>query len=131
MIINVDMIYPIGSLYITTSTVSPAVSFGGTWTQITNDAYLKIVTSNAGSLGGTSSNHKIPVSSMPSHSHPYNQWVFNGSSASGTHYGYGWESNTGTMYNNMPSSWASIGNTGGGQAYYPYYYGVYVWKRTA
>ena len=128
------MIYPIGSLYITTSTVSPAISFGGTWTQITDDAYLKIVnTSNAvGSLGGTSSNHKIPVSSMPSHSHSYNQWIFNGASASGgTHYGYGWESNTGTMYNNMPSNWASIGNTGGGQAYYPYYYGVYVWKRIA
>lgn len=128
------MIYPIGSLYITTSTVSPAISFGGTWTQITDDAYLKIVnTSSAvGSLGGTSSNHKIPVSSMPSHSHSYNQWLFNGASASGgAHYGYGWESNTGTMYNNMPSNWASIGNTGGGQAYYPYYYGVYVWKRIA
>ena len=60
MIINVDMIYPIGALYITTSTVSPAISFGGTWTQITDDAYLKIVNTvgAVGALGGTSSAHK-------------------------------------------------------------------------
>lgn len=34
MKINIDMIYPIGSIYMTTSTVSPAVLFGGTWERI-------------------------------------------------------------------------------------------------
>lgn len=34
MQINVDLIYPIGSIYMTTSTVSPAVLFGGTWERI-------------------------------------------------------------------------------------------------
>lgn len=31
-----DIIYPIGSVYITFSSVSPATSIGGTWSQITN-----------------------------------------------------------------------------------------------
>lgn len=55
------------------------------------------------------------------------------SSASGTHYGYGWESDTGMMYNNMPSSLGSIGNTGGGQGHSHNIAtkGIYVWQRTA
>ena len=73
MIINKDLIldfvHPIGSIYISVNSTSPATLFGGTWTQITSDAYLKIVSSNAGNLGGTSSEHKIPISSMPNHSH--------------------------------------------------------------
>lgn len=31
MHINIDMIYPIGSIYETTSSVSPNILFGGTW----------------------------------------------------------------------------------------------------
>jgi len=69
MQINVDLIYPIGSIYMSINTVSPATLFGGTWEQITDDAYLKIVSSNPGELGGTSSDHKITIESMPSHNH--------------------------------------------------------------
>ena len=123
MKINLDFIYPIGALYITTSTVSPEVSFGGKWTQIVDDAYLKIVSSSPGTLGGTSAQHKIPVSSMPAHTH----------SMTGN--------NGGSGNNKYPfkivdgpvnwDSWNATGSTGGGQPYYPYYYGVYVWKRIA
>ena len=115
-------IYPIGSIYISTSSTSPASFIGGSWTQITSDAYLKIVSSNAGSLGGTSAEHKIPISSMPSHKHNLS---YRDGAASGSQ----WFLDPGTA-----SAWAgngSIGATGGGQAYYPYYYGIYVWKRTA
>ena len=132
MIINTDMIYPIGSLYITTSTVSPAISFGGTWTQITDDAYLKIVNTSsvAGVLGGTSSDHKIPINSMPSHTH--------GISPHGTHNdkispSEQWGNYPVTLHADYRADWTDYGtkSAGGGQAYYPYYYGVYVWKRTA
>lgn len=34
-----DIIYPIGSVYITFSSVSPATSIGGTWSQITNKGF--------------------------------------------------------------------------------------------
>lgn len=119
MLINTDLIYPIGSIYLSVNATNPSKYFGGTWEQITSDAYLKIVSSNAGSLGGTSADHKIPIESMPKHHHGYT-WMSIGSgstwSASGS---------KGSVYT------FSTGDTGGGQAYYPYYYGVYVWKRVA
>ncbi len=131
MIFNADFIYPVGSLYITTSTVSPQVYFGGTWEKITGDAYLKIVQNdtNLGQYGGTSSQHKIPIESMPAHKH-----------SSSRNFGYdsgtsGW----GALFQTYSSGYVYASsnlsnfmqNAGGGQAYYPYYYGVYVWRRTA
>lgn len=128
MLINSDFllnqIYPVGSLYITTNNTNPSQFLGGTWQKITSDAYLKIVSSNAGSLGGTSSEHKIPVSSMPNHSHKVR---YTGGSANGTYGGMpGTSVNADPRYNNL-----LVDYEGGGKAYYPYYYGIYVFRRTA
>ena len=127
MIMNIDFVYPIGSIYLSINSTNPSKWFGGTWTQITSDAYLKIVTSNAGSLGGTSSNHKIPISSMPSHSHTGGLSCYAGGGGANVF------NFTPANVTNSPqwSNSLNIGSSGGGQAYYPYYYGVYVWKRTA
>ena len=130
MQINVDLIYPIGSLYLTTSTVSPSVLFGGTWERISDDAYLKIATGNtSGNLDGTSSQHKIPVQSLPSHQHTHINW--NGASiglnTGGNQYNLSWGKQGATNDNSA----FKTGYTGGGQPYYPYYYDVFVWKRTA
>ena len=40
--------YPIGALYISTSSTSPASLFGGSWTSITSGYYLRTVTSGSG-----------------------------------------------------------------------------------
>lgn len=118
-----DLTYPISSLYISKENVSPASLFGGTWEQLTADAYFKIVSSNGGNLGGTSSDHRIPIASMPSHNHLLslnidNRWAC-------------WTCAEGGMY--VPQgggTWEYVtNNTGGGQSYYPYYYGVYAWIR--
>ena len=133
MLINVDFIYPIGSIYITTSTVNPSISFGGTWEKITGDAYLKIVQNDAslGQYGGTSNQHKIPISSMPAHKHSAgiydNIGLDNRVAAAGGSFNV--VSIEGGV--NVWTSRIRTNDTGGGQAYYPYYYGVYVWKRTA
>ena len=129
MIINTDFllnqIYPVGSLYLTTNETNPSIFLGGTWEMITSDAYLKIVSSNAGSLGGTNKDHKIPISSMPSHNHS-TRWDFyayqdNGSGIGGMHRKGTWRE----------AGYIAVDNAGGGQAYYPYYYGIYVFRRTA
>lgn len=70
-----------------------------------------------GSVTSATGNHTLTVDEMPKHTHSQNQWIFNGSSASGNHYGYGWQANTGTMYNGMPSDWSSNGQTGGSGAH--------------
>lgn len=58
--------YEVGDVYISTNATSPASKYGGTWEQLDEDAYFKIVTSGAGSYGGTSNEHKIPLTSIPS-----------------------------------------------------------------
>ena len=127
--------YPIGSIYMSVNSTSPEVLFGGTWEQITDDAYLKIVSSNAGDLDGTSSNHKIPLSSMPSHSHVERTRTTDGNwnpiaiNNSGGSTGGAYPNSAG--WTNNATDYGDTYSSGGGQAYYPYYYGVYVWTRTA
>lgn len=118
-----DMIYPVGSVYLSINNTNPSTIFGGTWQQITDDAYLKIVSSNGGQLGGTASDHKIPLTSMPKHRH---------------YGGVRWNTNVGADYlygSNGDGSGGdydqTVGWSGGNDPYYPYYYGVYVWVRTA
>ena len=129
MIINTNMLlaaYPVGSLYLTTNEINPGTLFGGTWEKLTGDAYLKIVTSNPGQYNGTSQDHKIPVSSIPSHNHAIEGW--RGSEAWAI--GYMWLRAAASGSSNTQATISSR-NTGGGNAYYPYYYGIYVWRRTA
>jgi len=119
----IDTIYPVGSVYLSVSSTNPSTLFTGTtWEQITTDAYLKIVTSNAGQAGGTSSNHKIPLSSIPSHTHSYT--VSSGAYMGQTTSPY-------DVWKQLASTSGTTGSAGSGNAYYPYYIGVYVWKRTA
>lgn len=88
MKINVDFIYPIGSVYISTQAINPGVLFGGTWVQTCKSRALAGAGSNiantnsnygtyaagtlnlqAGELLGEIS-HKLTVAEMPSHKHP-------------------------------------------------------------
>ena len=66
---TIDSIYPVGALYLSMNNTNPSTLFGGTWKQLTADAYLKIVTSGASETAKGQTNHKIPVTSMPSHTH--------------------------------------------------------------
>lgn len=115
-------IFPIGYVYISVDPTNPSTYFAGTWQQITSDAYLKIVNSDGGALGGTSNEHKIPIESMPAHTHTYRQ-VANGDVGAASQSSY--QTSVRTYSSN------NTGSTGGGEAYYPYYLGVYVWKRIA
>lgn len=120
--LDFSKIYPVGSIYITVSNSNPSTLFGGTWEKISGDAYLKIVTSNAGQYGGTSSQHKIPIASMPSHTHTVSKTAqYNRPSGVNFSGSGNWQG----------MSQVTTSATGGGQAYYPYYLGVYVWKRTS
>lgn len=124
--VNITMggldIFPLGYILLTTdSSFNPNGYYKGTWEKLTADAYFKIVTSSAGSLGGTSSEHKIPISSIPPHTHQYGA-------------GSPYRANDGSMHYTADTTHnpvATTSSTGGGQAYYPYYYGVIAWHRTA
>lgn len=74
MKINIDFIYPIGTIYETTSTVHPNVLFGGTWEEygrgrVTVGLYPTwSETSYIGQIGGEKE-HTLTVKEMPSHIH--------------------------------------------------------------
>ena len=118
-----DLMHPVNSLFISKNNTSPASLFGGTWEQLSADAYFKIVTSNGGNLGGTSSSHKIPIGSMPSHVHT--KYMSDGTETNEPlvtripHF----------VWNKHGQVYIDTEASGGGQPYYPYYYGVYAWIR--
>lgn len=127
--VNVDLIYPIGSYYFTSNgDFKPSDYFGGTWEQITSDAYIKIVSTNGGALGGTSSDHKIPIESMPSHTHRIKSGYDDIGSYTTDSYRYQY---WGGKNNGWKNGDLGTDAAGGGQAYYPYYLGAYCWHRTA
>lgn len=61
--------YPIGSIYLSVNSTSPASLFGGSWTQI-KDCFLLSAGSSysAGSTGGAAT-HTLTTNEMPSHRH--------------------------------------------------------------
>ena len=79
-------IFPIGSIYTSISSTSPATLFGGTWEQIQGRFLLSASSSYAaGGTGGASTvnlshvhstgNHTLTVSQMPSHNHYVSSYV--------------------------------------------------------
>lgn len=64
-----DKIYPVGSIYMSTSSASPALLFGGQWEQI-KDRFLLAAGNNheLASTGGEEA-HTLTTSEMPSHTH--------------------------------------------------------------
>ena len=151
-----EKIYPVGSIYISANSTSPANFFGGTWEQISGrfligtgdidanttdywgheDAHHYNIP--AGELGGESS-HTLTVNEMPSHAHaerlgdastPQNanilRQIVNGGVNSGANIRVEWKS-TG-LGNDITTT-----STGGSAAHnnMPPYLSVYMWKRTA
>lgn len=120
-----DMVYPVGSVYVSVNSTSPATLFGGTWVQIKDKFLLSAGdTYKAGETGGEST-HVLTVDEMPRHNHSIDNLNVSGST---TPYmtvqaqekkGYG--GNVQTFF------------TGGGQEHnnMPPYIVVYIWQRTA
>lgn len=65
----VDLIYPVGSIYMSVASTSPALLFGGTWEQIKDTFLLSAGDSyNNGDTGGEAT-HILTESELPSHNH--------------------------------------------------------------
>lgn len=66
-----EIVYPVGSIYMSVSSTSPATLFGGTWTQI-QDTFLVSAgsTYTAGGTGG-SATHTLTTTELPSHNHTF------------------------------------------------------------
>lgn len=121
--VTLEQVYPVGAVYISTVSTSPATLFGfGTWQQI-EDVFLLSAgqTYIAGSTGGEAT-HTLTIDEIPSHNHTVPLATSNASSANYARMGYQGETYRGTT-----------GSRGGGQAHnnMPPYLTVYMWERTA
>ena len=135
--INFNLIYPVGSIYMSTVNVNPATLFGGTWEQLEDRFLLGAGTTyTAGDTGGEAE-HTLIEAEMPSHKHPLRGWAFTGEASSqGYKYGIAYQRDTGAIrdlndYNNTSKIPWGMNTSGGGQAHnnMPPYIVVYMWKR--
>lgn len=122
----VDTIYPVGSIYTSVESTSPATLFGGTWEQL-EDRFLLGAgsTYTSGDTGGEAT-HTLTTSEIPSHNHDIRYRTKIVASGSSGAWALGGGTYTGTT--DVP-----IQDTGGGNSHnnMPPYLVVYMWKRTA
>lgn len=64
-----SVIYPIGSIYMSVNSTSPAELFGGTWEQIKDTFLLGIGTIYTSDITGGEINHTLSSEELPSHTH--------------------------------------------------------------
>jgi len=65
----VDIIYPIGSVYITLNTANPSALFGGTWERIQDTFLLAAGTTYAAGSSGGEATHTLTTAETPAHTH--------------------------------------------------------------
>lgn len=135
----IDLVYPVGAIYMSVNSTSPSTLFGGTWQRL-EDTFL-YATSGTADTGyqatAGEATHTLTVNEMPSHTHIQDPHVHtqNGSysAGSGSENAYTMSSNRKKQYVSTVERTATNQNTGGGQAHnnMPPYMKVYMWKRTA
>ena len=120
-------VYPVGSIYMSTASTSPAELFGGTWERI-KDRFLLAVgdTYTAGSTGGEAT-HTLTEDEMPTHRHIINPAGYVQDFAIGT----GYTTAVIDPYGNKGDVLTSF--KGGSQPHnnMPPYLAVFMWKRIA
>ena len=149
----VDIIYPIGSIYISVNSANPSTLFGGTWEAFSTGRTLVGVDTadtdfNTVQKTGGEKTHVLTTNEMPSHTHtqnPHSHDDIQDNDNNRITYATGSTANyrvlNQTQQGNASGSWkmktsnatATNQNTGGGQAHNNLqpYITVYMWRRTA
>lgn len=124
-----DVVYPVGSIYISTNSTSPSSIVGGTWTRVSQGTYLCAAGTTEAALSTHGANtHTLTINEMPRHEHGTDScWKWEVSYKWNTG-GYSISSNA-----NGNTSYSSDYYTGGGAAHNnrPLSMSVWIWYRTA
>ena len=131
MIINIDFVYPVGSIYFSINSTNPSKWFGGTWVAWgTGRVPVGVNTSdssfNTVEKTGGAKTHTLTVDQIPAHNHAiYSQ-------GGGVVTGRGWVAVAIDGKDTSQVLGDACFNTGGGQAHNNLqpYITCYMWKRT-
>lgn len=64
-----DLVYPVGAVYMSLSAANPATLFGGTWTAIEGKFLLAANAAHAAESTGGAESHTLTTAQLPAHSH--------------------------------------------------------------
>ena len=130
--IDVKLLYPIGSIYMSIQDTNPSVFFGGTWERIAKGKTLVGVDENdtdfnASSKTGGEKKHKLTINEMPSHSHSITTRL------NATSFSYPLGAVRGNGGTTETTSSGMINDTGGDEPHNNMqpYYTCYIFVRTA
>ena len=118
-------IYPIGAIYMSVSSTSPATLFGGTWSALTDRFLIGAGSAYTAKTTGGETTHTLTVAEMPSHRHGASEGQFHaytGSNGADTVSG-------GTNFKSI--QYTAYAGDGGAHNNMPPYLAVYMWKRIA
>lgn len=133
-----DWLHPVGSIYQSTVSTSPATLFGGTWEQLSGRFLIAANSTYAAGTTGGEASHTLTIEEMPAHEgHLYSNR--DGAMSTGDT-GYYLPSSSMNTYGEIGRGWYERANgefyptahsLGGGQAHnnLPPYLAVYMWKR--
>lgn len=138
--LDLDKVYPVGALFLSTNPTSPATMFGGTWERIEDVFLLAAGTAYAPGTTGGESTHTLTENELPnvSGAAEFRGW---GSGASITDTSGVFERGTSDTNEALPFATGSPAQPtrtltmtfGGNQPHnnMPPYFAIYVWQRTA
>lgn len=130
----IDLIYPIGSIYMSVNNVNPSTLFGGTWEQLKDKFLLGAGdTYNNGETGGEAT-HTLTENEMPLHSHQEHEWNIIVSADGNTgSYTPNYSGNNWTIARDDRdwNTYRFTGSKGGGASHnnMPPYLVIFIWKR--
>ena len=126
-VLGIDKIYPVGSVYLSVSDVSPASFIGGSWTNISGGYALWLVSSGTNSAGGTI------AAGLPNITGSFGGNQDQGPSGAFYASATGVKNSGSSKYGNVVQFQASRSSSiyGSSSTVQPPAYTVYAWRRTA
>lgn len=135
----IDVAYPVGSIYISSSTTHPSITFGGVWEHFAEDKFLLSAGSTYanGSTGGSATVTLTSAQSgVPAHSHKYQDYnttytlkTTNRKPGTSTAVAYGTSLTAGGGATERTSSNNTAANASQAHNNMPPYLAVYMWER--
>ena len=129
-------LYPVGAVYISVNSTSPASLFGGTWEQLKDRFLLGAGNSYAAGSTGGEAEHTLTKLEMPTHYHNAYCLGLNGSYTAPAYFATLNKGSYTYNYQNTTPNTETVATTtseGSGEAHnnMPPYIAVYIWKRVS